>query len=125
MGRGPHKLIGLIEWHVYCKQFKGRRSLYSFFFLSVCLISWDPVKRMTPDEACQHDWIKEGMVHRTRVMNRGREHRRIERSHDKGQENEGGSQPPQGHGQTQAQTVQDPYKTAAQMPRKGRDYHVL
>ena len=86
---------------------------------------------MTAEEACQHDWIKEGMVHRTRVMNRGREHRRIDKSHDKGsgEGGEGGSQPPpQTHGQQGGnsghQQVQDPYKTAAQMPRKG-DYLTL
>ena len=38
--------------------------------LKLCYCRWDPTKRMTPDEAFQHDWIKEGMVHRTR--NHGR-----------------------------------------------------
>ncbi|ELT89454.1 hypothetical protein CAPTEDRAFT_149906 [Capitella teleta] len=38
-------------------------------FLRKCL-DWDPSRRMTPDEAHAHDWIKEGMVHRARAVNR-------------------------------------------------------
>ena len=48
---------------------------------------------MTPDEAFQHDWIKEGMVHRSRNLGR---------THGKRQQINA-EQPPQ----------QDPYKTTA------------
>ena len=44
--------------------------------------SWDPNKRMNPEEAFQHDWIKEGMVQRSRVVNRGQQRRGHERSND-------------------------------------------
>ncbi|XP_066580563.1 dual specificity tyrosine-phosphorylation-regulated kinase 4 [Amia ocellicauda] len=38
-------------------------------FLRGCLM-WDPQKRMTPDEAMQHDWIQEGRSHKTRPKTR-------------------------------------------------------
>ena len=48
---------------------------------------------MTPDEAFQHDWIKEGMVHRSRNLGR---------THSKRQQINADQMP-----------HQDPYKTAA------------
>ena len=48
---------------------------------------------MTPEEACQHDWIKEGMVHRSRNLGR---------THSKRQ-----------HISAEQLPEQDPYKNAA------------
>ena len=31
---------------------------------------WDPSRRMSPDEALTHEWVKEGMVHRARGVPR-------------------------------------------------------
>ena len=31
---------------------------------TVYFISWDPNTRMTPEESLQHEWIKEGLVHK-------------------------------------------------------------
>ncbi|XP_015208600.2 dual specificity tyrosine-phosphorylation-regulated kinase 4 isoform X1 [Lepisosteus oculatus] len=38
-------------------------------FLRRCL-TWDPQKRMTPDEAMQHEWIQEGRSHKGRPKTR-------------------------------------------------------
>ena len=60
---------------------------------------WDPALRMTPDEALQHDWIKEGLVHRKdRVLK---------------------SQHRQRHASPGSESQPDPYKVPAQPPVKG------
>ncbi|KAL4656713.1 dual specificity tyrosine-phosphorylation-regulated kinase 4-like isoform X1 [Arapaima gigas] len=38
-------------------------------FLKRCLI-WDPLKRMTPGEALQHDWILDSWINRSRLRSR-------------------------------------------------------
>lgn len=43
-------------------------------FLRRCL-EWDPVKRMTPDEAMDHDWIREGIQNKTRQINASQQSR--------------------------------------------------
>ena len=60
---------------------------------------WDPVKRLTPEEACQHDWIKEGMVHRSRNLGRSNRDRK--------------------HISADVMPQQDPYKNAASSYLKG------
>ena len=52
---------------------------------------------MSPEEACQHEWIREGMVHRSR--NIGRTHSKRQSDHA------------------------DPYRTAAQPPLKSKGTH--
>ena len=54
---------------------------------------------MTPEEALQHEWIREGMVHRIRGVSRNH-HKRVK---------DGSEVKPH-----------DPYKTAAQPPAKGQ-----
>ena len=39
-------------------------------FCMTIYIRWDPAKRMTPEEACQHDWFKDGLAQRTRTITR-------------------------------------------------------
>ena len=46
---------------------------------------------MNPEEAFQHEWIKEGMVHRSRAANRGQRQRPTERERG----SHGDQQPPQ------------------------------
>ena len=71
-------------------------------FIRRCL-EWDPSIRMTPEEALQHEWIKEGLVHR----------RPRESNRDK---------PKPSHRPSPAQSEQsgppDPYKVPAQPPVK-------
>ncbi|CAH1774069.1 unnamed protein product [Owenia fusiformis] len=69
-------------------------------FVKRCL-EWDPSKRMTPDEALQHDWIREGLVQKPAKDSKSRQRRDPEESKP-------------------AVTSQhpDPYKTAAQPPVK-------
>ena len=64
------------------------------------MFRWDPTRRMTPDEACQHEWIREGMVHRSRAIGRTHSKRQMAGSIDS--------------------SAPDPYKTAAQPPMKGK-----
>ncbi|XP_064596955.1 dual specificity tyrosine-phosphorylation-regulated kinase 4-like isoform X2 [Liolophura sinensis] len=42
-------------------------------FVKRCL-EWDPSARLTPDQALQHEWIKEGLVHKPRLERRQRRH---------------------------------------------------
>lgn len=42
---------------------------FLFMFLSLCG-RWDPVKRMTPDEGMQHEWIHEGRLNKLRPKTR-------------------------------------------------------
>ena len=65
----------------------------------VLFFRWNPSTRMTPDEAVQHPWIREGMVHKSQ-RGTGRGH---QRKH---------------HADNEDKT--DPYKTAAQPPIRGR-----
>lgn len=64
--------------------------------------SWDPSTRLTPEEALQHEWIKEGLIHRKK-----------EQSHGKHSSSK--------HGTASATSDHstDPYKTPAQPPVKG------
>ncbi|XP_050408114.1 dual specificity tyrosine-phosphorylation-regulated kinase 4 [Patella vulgata] len=68
-------------------------------FIKKCL-EWDPAMRMTPDEALQHDWIKEALVHRKERSNKS--------------QNKRYSTP------TTSQDLKDPYKTPAQPPNKDK-----
>lgn len=47
---------------------------YLIYFITMFLQSWDPTLRMTPEEAVQHEWIREGLVHR-RVKDSSRHHK--------------------------------------------------
>lgn len=38
-------------------------------FIRRCL-EWDPGRRMSPDDACQHPWIREALVHRSKNVSR-------------------------------------------------------
>lgn len=66
----------------------------------VCFFSWDPNTRMTPEESLQHEWIKEGLVHKRKEQHKHKH-----------------------HGGTSANSEQpaDPYKVPAQ-PVKGNKY---
>jgi len=64
--------------------------------------SWDPSTRLTPEEALQHDWIKDGLVNR----------RSKDASHGKHSSKHGGQSAASDHST-------DPYKTPAQPPQKG------
>ncbi|XP_052763143.1 dual specificity tyrosine-phosphorylation-regulated kinase 4-like isoform X2 [Mya arenaria] len=66
-------------------------------FIRRCL-DWDPSTRLTPEEALQHDWIKDGLV------NRRKEHAQKHSKH--------GAQSAASDHST------DPYKTPAQPPTK-------
>lgn len=47
---------------------------YSYILSPYVPFSWDPTLRMTPEEAVQHEWIREGLVHR-RVKDPSRHHK--------------------------------------------------
>ncbi|XP_064652736.1 dual specificity tyrosine-phosphorylation-regulated kinase 4-like isoform X2 [Lineus longissimus] len=49
-------------------------------FIRRCL-DWDPSNRLTPDEAMQHEWIREGMTHKTRHFNRNHPKRHTVHGH--------------------------------------------
>ncbi|XP_045180231.1 dual specificity tyrosine-phosphorylation-regulated kinase 4-like isoform X2 [Mercenaria mercenaria] len=71
-------------------------------FIRRCL-DWDPSTRMTPEEALQHEWIKEGLVHR-----------RKDQSHQK----HTSSKHHHGNQSAHSDHSTDPYKTPAQPPVK-------
>ncbi|XP_062568209.1 dual specificity tyrosine-phosphorylation-regulated kinase 4-like isoform X6 [Saccostrea cucullata] len=75
-------------------------------FIRRCL-EWDPNIRMTPEEALQHDWIKEGLVNRkARDSNRSQQ----KASHR--------PSPAVSDHNNEAQKPTDPYKVPAQVPGK-------
>nr|XP_022345958.1 dual specificity tyrosine-phosphorylation-regulated kinase 4-like isoform X2 [Crassostrea virginica] len=75
-------------------------------FIRRCL-EWDPNIRMTPEEALQHDWIKEGLVNRkARDSNRSQQ----KASH----------RPSPAVSDTDHPKPTDPYKVPAQVPGKER-----
>ncbi|XP_062568206.1 dual specificity tyrosine-phosphorylation-regulated kinase 4-like isoform X3 [Saccostrea cucullata] len=77
-------------------------------FIRRCL-EWDPNIRMTPEEALQHDWIKEGLVNRkARDSNRSQQ----KASHR--------PSPAVSDHNNEAQKPTDPYKVPAQVPGKER-----
>lgn len=76
----------------------------------VFLCRWDPNIRMTPEEALQHDWIKEGLVNRkARDSNRSQQ----KASH----------RPSPAVSDTDHPKPTDPYKVPAQVPGKGEGPH--
>ncbi|XP_061177963.1 dual specificity tyrosine-phosphorylation-regulated kinase 4-like isoform X7 [Saccostrea echinata] len=77
-------------------------------FIRRCL-EWDPNIRMTPEEALQHDWIKEGLVNRkARDSNRSQQ----KASHR--------PSPAVSDQNSETQKPTDPYKVPAQVPGKER-----
>ncbi|XP_021343446.1 dual specificity tyrosine-phosphorylation-regulated kinase 4-like isoform X3 [Mizuhopecten yessoensis] len=77
-------------------------------FIRRCL-EWDPSIRLTPEEALQHEWITEGLVHR-RGRDSNRNHKSVHRTSPAVSES------------TNASEVYkpDPYKVPAQPPIKER-----
>lgn len=76
----------------------------------VFLCRWDPNIRMTPEEALQHDWIKEGLVNRkARDSNRSQQ----KASH----------RPSAAVSDSDHPKPTDPYKVPAQVPGKGEGPH--
>merc|ERR1712168_1079335 len=45
-------------------------------------LEWDPQMRLTPDEACQHEWIREGLVHRNKNAQRNQTKRTTNETSD-------------------------------------------
>ena len=43
--------------------------------LVLYIISWDPNTRMTPEESLQHEWIKEGLVHKRKEQHGSKHHK--------------------------------------------------
>nr|XP_034305853.1 dual specificity tyrosine-phosphorylation-regulated kinase 4 isoform X8 [Crassostrea gigas] len=79
-------------------------------FIRRCL-EWDPNIRMTPEEALQHDWIKEGLVNRkARDSNRSQQKASHRPSPAVSDQNSDHHKPT------------DPYKVPAQVPGKGPHY---
>nr|XP_011420544.1 dual specificity tyrosine-phosphorylation-regulated kinase 4 isoform X12 [Crassostrea gigas] len=77
-------------------------------FIRRCL-EWDPNIRMTPEEALQHDWIKEGLVNRkARDSNRSQQKASHRPSPAVSDQNSDHHKPT------------DPYKVPAQVPGKER-----
>lgn len=77
-------------------------------FIRRCL-EWDPNIRMTPEEALQHDWIKEGLVNRkARDSNRSQQKTSHRPSPAVSDQNSDHHKPT------------DPYKVPAQVPGKER-----
>ncbi|XP_069106811.1 uncharacterized protein [Argopecten irradians] len=77
-------------------------------FIRRCL-EWDPSIRLTPEEALQHEWIKEGLVHR-----RGRESNRNQKSTHR-------TSPAVSESTNASEAYKpDPYKVPAQPPVKER-----
>ncbi|XP_055998718.1 dual specificity tyrosine-phosphorylation-regulated kinase 4-like isoform X3 [Ostrea edulis] len=77
-------------------------------FIRRCL-EWDPNIRMTPEEALQHDWIKEGLVNRkARDSNRSQQ----KASHR--------PSPAVSDQNSESYKPTDPYKVPAQVPGKER-----
>lgn len=75
-------------------------------FIRRCL-EWDPNIRMTPEEALQHDWIKEGLVNRkARDSNRSQQKASHRPSPAVSEQNSDHNKPT------------DPYKVPAQVPGK-------
>ena len=66
-------------------------------------VSWDPSTRLTPEEALQHEWIKEGLVHRRK---------------DQGHSKHSSSKHQHGNQSAHSDRSTDPYKTPAQPPVK-------
>ncbi|KAJ8322094.1 hypothetical protein KUTeg_000565 [Tegillarca granosa] len=79
-------------------------------FIRRCL-EWDPTLRLTPEEALQHDWIKEGLVHRRgRDSNRSQKHHRTSPATSDNASNISDN----------VYKPTDPYKVPAQPPIKER-----
>ena len=70
--------------------------------MSCCLFfRWDPSARLTPEEALQHEWIKEGLVHRRKDQSKHTASKQTTSAH--------------------SDHSTDPYKTPAQPPVKGNN----
>lgn len=55
-----------IAFDVYCIVDKTSNNLEVQTIILLCVFSWDPTKRMTPDEGLQHEWILEGNFNKVR-----------------------------------------------------------